>query len=96
MGTNDIIKETRGLPRKINQNGHDGSMGLARLAQMLPTPTATDWKGSGSNDTERGRLDYWAEKPDGKRLPGQLNPRFVEQMMGYPVGWTDLEVSVTL
>jgi hypothetical protein len=46
IGKNDIFKETSGLPRKINQNGTDGSVGLARLVQLkpnlLPTPTAMD------------------------------------------------------
>ena len=43
IGKNDIFVETKGLPRKINQNGTDGSVGLARLVQMLPTPNAYDW-----------------------------------------------------
>ena len=30
-----------GLPRKINRNGTDGSVGLARLVRMWPTPAAT-------------------------------------------------------
>jgi hypothetical protein len=63
----------------------------------LPTPTARDYKDSGEN------MNYQkaAEK---KRLAGvlnhthstltgegmYLNPQFVEEMMGYPIGWTDL------
>jgi hypothetical protein len=43
IGKNDIFVETKGLPRKINQNGTDGSVGLARLVQMLPTPQASDF-----------------------------------------------------
>ncbi len=43
IGKNDIFVETKGLPRKINQNGTDGSVGLARLVQMLPTPQASDY-----------------------------------------------------
>lgn len=43
IGKNDkfVITKT-GMPRKINQNGTDGSVGLARLGKlgMLPTPTA--------------------------------------------------------
>ena len=58
---------------------------------MWPTPTATDGKGSGQNDTIRDRLDYAVEKPNGKRISGSLNPQWVEWLMGYPEGWTDLE-----
>ena len=48
IGKNDTFKETSGLPRKINQNGKDGSVGLGRLVKlMLPTPKAGDWKDTG-------------------------------------------------
>jgi len=39
IGKNDTFRETKGLPRKVNQNGKDGSVGLGRLVQLLPTPT---------------------------------------------------------
>jgi hypothetical protein len=52
---------------------------------------ASDHKGSGQNDTMRDRLDYAVEKPEGKRISGSLNPEFVEYLMGYPIGWTDLK-----
>lgn len=38
IGKNDTFRQTKGLPRKVNQNGKDGSVGLGRLMQMLPTP----------------------------------------------------------
>lgn len=46
--------------------------------RLIPTPDANCWKGG---------------KPDQRKsqLNGRLNPRFVEQMMGFPTGWTDLE-----
>ena len=40
IGKNDMFYTTStGMPRKINQNGKDGSVGLGRLVQMWPTPT---------------------------------------------------------
>jgi len=63
---------------------------LSDQIKMYPTPTANDFKGSGRNETMRDRLDYAVEKPDGKRVSGSLNPQFVEWLMGYPVGYTDL------
>jgi len=54
IGKNDRFKMTKGLPRKINQNGKDGSLGLARLAHFLPTPTAQDFKRRGSNSKQQG------------------------------------------
>jgi len=62
------------------------------MAQQLltptPTATATDWK---------GRTNWQAAGRNGpQRLPDliptgagtYLNPSFVEEMMGFPVGWT--------
>ena len=62
--------------------------------RMLPTPRGRDWKGQ----TQRGihapndalpNMD----KGDGKPIGGMLNPQWVEWLMGFPIGWTDCEVS---
>jgi hypothetical protein len=61
------------------------------VAQQLLTPTASDWK---------GRTNWQAAGRNGpQRLPDliptgaatYLNPSFVEEMMGFPVGWTVCE-----
>ena len=47
IGKNDKFRITKtGMPRKMNQNGADGSVGLARLGKMgmLPTPASQDGK----------------------------------------------------
>ena len=60
--------------------------------QNLPTPTARDYKGRTSVK--------WNEKYGPKVLPDVLtqtgdhmsvSPYFVEEMMGYPIGWTELK-----
>ena len=49
IGKNDTFYTTStGMPRKINQKGTDGSVGLGRLVQMWPTPTAHNAKECGS------------------------------------------------
>ena len=49
IGKNDIFKATKnGNLRKYNQNGKNGSLGLARYVKLLPTPTASDGKENGS------------------------------------------------
>ena len=62
--------------------------------QSLPTPTARDYKGRTSAK--------WNEKYGPKVLPDVLtqigdhmsvSPYFVEEMMGYPIGWTELKPS---
>ena len=58
------------------------------VTNMVPTPTARDYKDSGPN------VNY--EKARKKRrlagsAGGSLNPTWVEWLMGYPKGWTDLK-----
>ena len=94
IGKNDTFKETSGLPRKINQNGTDGSVGLARLVKLLPTPTTRDYKGARTEEAleESGR-NHTNSLPDAFAQTGttsQLNPRFVLEMMGFPPDWTEL------
>ena len=58
-----------------------------------PTPTARDGKGaSGHKKLSRRLADltYRARIVDGVTT-GSLNPRWVEWLMGFPIGWTDLE-----
>ena len=66
--------------------------------KMWPTPSATDGKGSGKTGDLRDRLDYAVERGgtksktyDQPKQSGSLNPQWVEWLMGYPVGWTDLK-----
>ena len=60
---------------------------------MLPTPTSRDWKGGHKGtDKERKRTPnghgcQLNDLTDG----GQLNPEFVEWLMGFPIGFTELE-----
>jgi hypothetical protein len=87
IGKNDIFVETKGLPRKINQNGTDGSVGLGRLVQMIPTPRSRDWKGC---EGRRGDIPSYIEDNLGLKTGknSQLAPQFVMEMMGFPTDWT--------
>jgi len=51
-----------------------------------------------SGERQPGLNDQVADKtaPDTATRNGQLNPTWVEWLMGFPLGWTDLDVSVTL
>jgi len=66
--------------------------------KMWPTPTKSDHKGSGPTMVRKDgklrgdRLDYATERnSDGSPTGGQLNPTWVEWLMGWPLGWTDLK-----
>ena len=47
-----------------------------------PTPRSRDWKGGGKDCLDAA-------------VGGQLNPAWVEWLMGFPLGWTGLNVSET-
>jgi hypothetical protein len=69
---------------------------------MLPTPTVNESRNNPSGASQWDRKDslnveaakmYGLDKTTGKDF--QLNPLFVEEMMGFPIGWTELEHSET-
>lgn len=85
ISEDDTYYQTKtGMPRKVNRNGVDGTVGLGDLVQLLPTPEAQNQEGYQTN-------------PQGIKYPRlgsaiglKLQPNFVEWMMGFPQGWTDL------
>lgn len=65
--------------------------------KLWPTPRASEWKGVGplgskSQDYRlaKGYLD--ATVQDAEQRTGALNPDWVEWLMGFPIGWTNLEI----
>ena len=64
--------------------------------EMWPTPTASEWKDVGpvgsKSHTHMDKRDYLCAKvKDPEQPTGSLNPQWVEWLMGYPIGWTDLK-----
>lgn len=64
-------------------NGNGMGMPLSIAVQLYPTPTASDGHGPGVHG--EGSMDLRTF------VGGLLNPRWVEWLMGIPVGWTSLE-----
>lgn len=70
------------------QNGAD-NLATAVTRLMTPTPSSNDWKGSSKAGQRRGQL---TDPAMGVIQPGgKLNPTWVEWLMGFPLGWTDLK-----
>ena len=73
----------------------------SKLKRYWPTPRAADWKGATpKTDTTAHRVSSGqANLPEviQEATPngGKLNPQWVEWLMGFPEGWTDLEDSET-
>lgn len=87
-----------GFSKDGKSNGPSGNeLGRAVNRSLWPTQTAMNdtggpalckWGGSGSREKMKSMTTP-------EELNGSLNPQFVEWLMGYPNGWTDLKASVT-
>jgi hypothetical protein len=73
-------------------------MSLSTSVRMWPTPVARDHKGGYQGGRIRNgkvswdSLDVAVQHTDNQeKTGGQLNPMFVEWLMGYPKGWTELK-----
>jgi hypothetical protein len=53
---------------------------------MWPTPMSQNWHSG------KTRADYGNSRPLQEAVNGQLNPPWVELLMGFPKGWTDLDI----
>jgi hypothetical protein len=93
---NTVTMENGRFVRTSKRTGTRFGASLRDSMMAIPTPIATDHKGCGTNNTVRDRLDYTVGKtPDGENTGMKLQPAFVEWMMGYPIGYTDLKPSET-
>ena len=60
-----------------------------RSARLYPTPTADSSDNCGGTNSRR------SAKKRGNFIGRALNPRFVEWLMGFPIGWASSEPSAT-
>tara|TARA_Y100000593_G_scaffold52177_2_gene98038 strand:- start:443 stop:736 length:294 start_codon:yes stop_codon:yes gene_type:complete len=72
----------------------NGMYPLATAVARFPTPDANCWK-NGERGTGTGGGEQLSNHAVAPQSGGQLNPTWVEWLMGFPDGWTDLEDSVT-
>jgi hypothetical protein len=82
-----------GFSPDVRSNGPSGNeLGRAVNQSMWPTPTGRDWKDGSAkacaNVPSNGLLGR--EIHQHTIDTGSLNPLWVEWLMGYPSGWTDL------
>ncbi len=71
-----------------NRGGSQGRVGNIR--PLLGT-LVRDWTASLGHQAPRTDMGG----PSSSKIGQTLNPRFVEILMGWPIGWTDLEPAVT-
>lgn len=84
-------------PMSVSKNpaAHGKSSGIWQtkineMLAMLPTPTARDYKDTG--DMENVPVNALLGRELGKNHGLKLQPAFAEWMLGFPIGWTELNV----
>ena len=66
------------------------------FSNLFPTPDASPQKYRlNGNSQQSNSLPALAKKGELSSSPGRLNPAWVEWLMGWPIGWTDLGHAVT-
>jgi len=76
-------------PRTTGLDGGSNSRNAAKARGMWPTPRSNDAEKRGNFDFENPRNGLPASvKAMGTVNGGQLNPDWVELLMGWPLGWT--------
>ena len=80
--------------RRVAPNGTTHGINLADAVQKWPTPQANDAKNPYARVREFSHATMLGEavlNADPLTSGGKLNPMWVEWLMGFPLGWTDLE-----
>ena len=91
----DLVENSSTVKRR--GSGQKRGIDLQTAVKVWPTPRANDANhssfGTPSFDHRRDR-GYMAEvvMDSTKKTKGSLNPDWVEWLMNFPIGWTDLEV----
>jgi DNA (cytosine-5)-methyltransferase 1 len=80
--------------RNLKKKGYKSK--LEQAVQMWPTPTASSWGNEGSRNmldkhVQSGNITEQDKRAMTAGNGGKLNPTWVEWLMGFPTGWTDLE-----
>jgi hypothetical protein len=97
--TSQVYKPIRKLTPSEKKGTHGKSLPAAIGAILLPTPmahvknnphTPSAWNRKSEPCIEYAKaFGITKEEAIGKRF--LLNPQFVEEMMGFPIGWTELK-----
>ena len=75
--------------RRVPLVPHISAAGFSTLRLgLIPTPTASDSETHCSDDQRFQSLSAYYRRMCG---PGFLNPRFCEAVMGFPIGWSEIE-----
>jgi hypothetical protein len=79
-------------PIASDSRGSSGRWRPGKQVQLVDavnfaTPTARDWKSGKASQATHDKNS----RPLSEQIGGSLNPTWVEWLMGWPLGWTDLK-----
>lgn len=77
------VMTKNGTLRHMAKSGKTSRANLGKIAKFLATPTTRDYRSPNTNGNMPDQLP--------NQVGGQLNPTWVEWLMGWPLGWTDLK-----
>lgn len=82
------------VERSVGKYNSRGEPKLSAQVKLYPTPAARDYRAPNKKTyAERGGGKKGEQLPNA--IGGLLNPTWVEWLMGYPLGWTELSLSET-
>ena len=101
----EVVDKNGNPPEHPNQRFYDKQTGrlvqkgLEQVVKMWPTPRASEYKDCGplGSKSYRHMLDrhyLCAKAQEADNITGKLNPTWVEWLMGFPQGWTELNESM--
>jgi hypothetical protein len=83
--------------RTLREKGIHNGIPLNVAVKMWPTPQARDYRSPDDPDGPRAtrkQAQGWSPNLN-DLVVGKLNPEWVETLMGYPEGWTEIAESTT-
>lgn len=91
------IMTKNGTIRHQNKQGGQSYARLDQVAAMYPTPQAGDYRSPNKNPGTRGTSGQLPQSEHSlpTLIGGQLNPDWVEWLMGFPIGHTDADADNT-
>ena len=96
---NETLEQVQERKERFQRGESNFNLGLALCVavKMWPTPTTRDYKGGRKPETldasGRGKTNSLNDAVTVRDQHGSLNPAWVEWLMGFPEGWTDLKPS---